>query len=95
MFPFDDVIMRSPAGTILPSKLILLLSPSVLQLNNVSFQKCRLNVEVPSYYFKKCNGKCSLYIMMHDVPFGAKPLSKPMLSYYCQLDPSEQTSVKF
>ena len=26
--------------------------------------------------------------------FGAKPLSKPMLGY-CQLDPYEQTSVKF
>ena len=26
--------------------------------------------------------------------FGAKPLSKPMLGY-CQLDPREQTSVKF
>ena len=26
--------------------------------------------------------------------FGAKPLSKPMLGY-CQLDPLEQTSVKF
>ena len=26
--------------------------------------------------------------------FGAKPLSKPMLGY-CQLDPSDQTSVKF
>ena len=26
--------------------------------------------------------------------FGAKPLSKPML-FYCQLDPKEQTSVKF
>ena len=44
-------------------------------------------------YMRQSIGSVLVQIMACRL-FGAKPLSEPMLSY-CQLDPKEQTSVKF
>ena len=53
-----------------------------------------LNSSPPSAaYRRQWIGSALVHIMACRL-FGAKPLSKPMLGY-CQLDPIEQTSVKF
>ena len=44
-------------------------------------------------YMHQWIGSALVQIMAYHL-FGAKPLSKPMLGYF-QLDPKEQTSVKF
>ena len=54
----------------------------------------RVNSSPPSAaYMRQWTGSALAQIMACRL-FGTKPLSKPMLAY-CQLDPEEQTSVKF
>ena len=62
---------------------------------NIFFQiNCMVTSSCPSdAYMCQWIGSVLVQIMACQL-FGAKPLSKPMLSY-CQLDPKEQTSVKF
>ena len=44
-------------------------------------------------YMRQCRGSALVQIMACRL-YGAEPLSKPMMGY-CELDPYEQTSVKF
>ena len=48
----------------------------------------------PSVAYMRQSISSALVQIMACSLFGAKPLSMPMLGY-CQMDPSEQTSVKF
>ena len=67
------------------------------QLDNYASNKCcseGINSSPPSAAYIRQWIRSALVQIMTCRLFGAKPLSKPLLGY-CQLDPLEQTSVKF
>ena len=67
--------------------------PSFLMYTCVSWPRCFNSSPLSAAFMRKWMGS-ALFQIMACCLFGTKPLSKPMLGY-CQLEPKEQSSVKF